>query len=81
MPKSRLDTPEHFTIPLSPQLYRLVLLKDGWDGEGSKAITKEALEALNKIIVRPTKDGGIELEFVADKWDCILHIKPNGETY
>jgi hypothetical protein len=72
--RSKLPTPEHRDIPLSPQLYKLVLL------EGKDAPTDKALAAISSIKITTDGYGGVRFHLVVEDDECEICFEPNGEV-
>ena len=53
-------------------------LEDDWNGYGEKALTEEALTALEAVHVSPCHDGGWQIEIFANGYETELRFGPDG---
>lgn len=67
------NSPKHRDVPLSAQLYRLVLL------EGKDAPTNEALAAMRSIKVDPCGGGGVMFALTIEGREAELHFEADGD--
>jgi hypothetical protein len=58
---------------------QLARLAPGWDGEGGKIISIQAMETVGNFATVPCSDGGIQLEIHQDGWDLEIEIAPTGK--
>jgi hypothetical protein len=67
-------------VSFTDQLDNLGKIKDGWDGRGSAAPTREALATAKNIGVCPLGHGGVQLELHAGGADVEIEIDANGKV-
>lgn len=65
-------------MSMDNNLANLRAIKDGWDGRGSAAPTKEALATAANISACPLGYGGIQLEIHAGGADIEIEIGADG---
>lgn len=62
------------------KLYELSELDDGWDGRGSRAPSRQAIETAKYMTVCPGGDGSLQVEMHAGEADIEIEIAPDGKV-
>lgn len=53
-------------------------LGEDWDGYGAAPVSEEALAVVRAMLVVPTCNGGVQVEWRANGWDFEVEISKDG---